>query len=107
MVIEYLAELEDNGICFIEIASNTSDCEISMFFQGEKDDPFPALESDCESGALKVTLEKLFRSLLKIPDSSPPLVKDVTTGNHSKTHHLTIQHEHTNSGKLLALLLLR
>ena len=99
MVLKFLAELEENDICFIGLCPKTtpSDSDLSMFFQGEKDDPFQVLKESCESGALKDKLEALYRSL--IPDRLPPLVKEIKTGEHSNKHYLTIQTEHI-SGKL-------
>ena len=99
MVIEFLLELAENGICFIGICPETTspDSDMSMFFQGEKDDPFQVLKKGCESGALKDKLDVSIRSL--IPDRLPPLVKEVKTGEHSNKHHVTIQTEHS-SGKL-------
>ena len=90
IVIEFLAELAENGICFTGISASNSD--LTMFFQGEKEEPFPSL-NDCESGSLKDTLEKLIRSLLKIPGSLPPLIKSVATGKHSDNHHSTTETE--------------
>ena len=83
MIIKFLAELAENGICFIGICPETtpSDSDLSMFFQGEKEDPFQVLKESCDSGALKDKLEELIRSLL--PDRFPPLVKEVKTGEHS------------------------
>ena len=98
MVIKFLAELAENGICFIGICPETtsSDNDLSIFFQGERDDSFQVLKKGCESGTLKAKLEALIRSL--IPDRLPPLVKEVKTGEHSNKHHVTFQ---TNSGKSL------
>ena len=58
-----------------------SDSDLSIFFQGAKEDPFMFLEIGCESGALKDKLEALIRSL--VPDRLPPLVKEVKMGDHS------------------------
>ena len=99
-VDEILAELAENDIYFIGMCTeNLNSDSMSMFFQGEKDDPFPALERCCKSGLLKDKLENLFLFLLEIPDKSwPPLVKIVTTGKHSNKHHVTTQTEQI-SGK--------
>ena len=99
MVIDFLAELAKNGICIIGICpeATPSDSDLSMFFQGEKDDSFQLLEKSCESGALNDKLEALIRSL--IPDRLPPLVKEVRIGRHSNKHHVAIQTERS-LGKL-------
>ena len=98
MIIEFLAELAENGICFIGIRPETtsSDSDLCMFLQGEKEDSFQVLKEGCESGVLKVKLEALIRSL--IPDRLLPLVKEVRTGKHSNKHHVTIQTD-LSSGK--------
>ena len=92
-----LAELQDNDICFI--GSCTSNSGLSMFFQGETDDSSSALNNGCESGSLKNKLESWFRSSLEIPERWPPLVKEVTTGQHSNKHQVTTETEQ-NSGEL-------
>ena len=99
IVINFLAELAENCICFIGIFPEITslDSDMSMFFQGKKDDSFEVLKEGCESGALKGKLEAMIRSL--IPDRLPPLVKEVRTGEHSNKHHVTIQTDRS-SGKL-------
>ena len=97
-VDELLGELAENDIHFIGAYTGTSKGSFSMFLQGEKDDSLQVLNNGCESGSLKDKLENLFRSLLKIPDSEPPLVKEVTTGQHSNRHHVTTETE-LNSSK--------
>ena len=59
---------------------------------------YSVAERHCESGSLKDTLEEFVRSLFKIPEDSSPLVKMVTTGNHSNKHHVTTTTEQ-NSGE--------
>ena len=100
MVIELLVELVENGICFIGTCPecSSSSTNLSMFFQGKNDDPFPFLKRGCDSGSLKDTLEKLCRFLLDIPGNDPPLLRKVTTGKHSNMHQLTTKTEQ-NSGK--------
>ena len=95
LINELLAELEKEGIYFIGTVSynTTSNRGFSMFFQSDRDDTIPVFK-----GSLKDSLEKLFRFLLKIPDSCPPLVKKVTTGMHSNKHHVTAETEQI-SGK--------
>ena len=90
IVNELLTELAENGISFIGTCPDitTSKGGLSMFFQGETNDSCSFLKSGSESGSLKNTLEKLFLSLLKIPNSWPPLVIKVTTGKHSYKHHV-------------------
>ena len=97
IVNEILAELAENDIEFIGTCTGTGKGSMSMFLQGRQDDPLPVLNDGCKSGALKVTLEELFRSLLEIKDSWPPLVKDVTTGQHSNKHHMTRNTEQNSS----------
>ena len=87
-VDEFLTQLAENDIYFIGTCKETLKSSISMFVQGREDNPLPMLNEDCESGLLQVKLERLFRSLLKIPDSCPHLVKEVTTGQHSNKHHV-------------------
>ena len=93
---ELLAELEKEGIYFI--GTCTSKSGLSIFVQGEKDDSSAVLNNGCESESLKNKLEAWFRSLLEIPESWPPLVKKVTTVEHSMKHHVTTETEQ-NSGK--------
>ena len=93
IVSEILAELAKNDIYFIGTCIGTSKESVSLFFQGGKDNSLSVLQEGCESGSLKNTLEKFVRSLLKIPDSSPPLMKMVSTGNHSNRHHVTTSTE--------------
>ena len=91
IVDDLLAEFGKNDIHFVGTCTNTPDSySVSL---GENDDSIGLLKTSCESGSLKDTLEKLFRALLDIPDSWPPLVKEVTTGKHSKKHHLNIETE--------------
>ena len=97
IVDKLLAELAENDIYFIGTCTSTSKGSVSMFLQGRQDDPLPVLNNGCESGSLKVTVEEIFRSLLEIPDSEPPLVKEVTTGQHSNKHHVTTETEHNSS----------
>ena len=96
IVIEFLAELAEKGICFIGAGheTGTSSSDLTMFFRGEKENPFPVLKSSCESGSLKDTLEKGFRSLLKIPENWPPLLKMVTIGKHSTKHLIEKTEKH-------------
>ena len=97
---DILAELKENGIHFIGTCTATRDSDpMSMFFQSENKDQIGLLKTDCESGSLKGQLEKLFRAVLDIPDSWPPLVKQVTTGKHSNQHQLDRETE-TKSGDL-------
>ena len=105
-VVEFLAELAENDISFIGICpeTSTSNSDLSMFFQGEKEDPFPAMKSDCESGSIKTRLEKLYRSLLKVPDRWPPLVKEVTLGQHSSIQRV-ITHTKEASGNFSFLII--
>ena len=104
IVDELLAELAENDICFIGTCTGTSKASISMFLQGGRDDSLRVLNEGCETGSLKDKLETGFRSLLKIPDSEPPLVKEVTTGQHSNRHHVTTEIGH-NSGKWISYVL--
>ena len=97
IVDELLAELAENDIYFIGACPGTSKNSISMFLQGGKDDSLPVLKDSCKSGSLKLTLEKMFRSLVEVPDSWPPLVKDVTLGQHSNKHHVAIETEQNSS----------
>ena len=102
MVIEFLVELAEKGICFIGVyqEASTSNSHLTMLFQGGEEDPFPVLKSSCESGLLNDKLEKGFRSLLKIPNNWPPLVKMVTMGKHSLKHYVNKETEHS-AGKLI------
>ena len=86
-----LAELAENDIYFIGTCTGTSKGSISMFLQGGRDDSLQVLNDGCESGSLKDKLETGFRSLLEIPDNESPLVKEVTTGQHSNKHHVTTE----------------
>ena len=98
IVDDLLAELGKNDIHFVGTCTITAESDsVQLFSQGENDDPIGSLKTSCESGSLKNTLEKLFRALLDIPDTSPPLVKEVTTGKYSKKHRLDIGTEQ-NSG---------
>ena len=92
-----LAELAENDIYFIGTCTSTSMGSFSMFLQGGNDDSLQVLNDGCESGTLKNKLETGFRSLLEIPDSEPPLVKEVTTGQHSNRHHVTKETQHISS----------
>ena len=92
-----LAELAENDIYFIGTCTVTSKGSFSMFLQGGSDDSLQVLNDGCESGSLKDKLETGFRSLLEIPDSEPPLVKEVTTGQHSNRHHVTTEPERNSS----------
>ena len=98
IVDELLAELTKNDIYFIGACPGTSKGSMSMYLQGENDDPRPVLNDGCKSGTLKGTLENVFRFLGEIPNSEPPLVKEVTMGEHSDKHHATILTEQ-NAGK--------
>ena len=100
IVDEILAELAKQDIYFIGTCPRTSNTgSISVFLQSEKDDPSSVLTSRCEPESLKTTLQKLFQSLL--PDK-PPLVKKVTTGEHSIRHPVIEQ----NKGKLTSIFIL-
>ena len=98
IVHEFLEELEENDIHFIGTCTVTAESDsVSLFFQGENEDSIGLLKSGCESGSLKDRLEKLLRVLIDIPDTWPPLVKQVTTEKHSNRHHLYTETE-KNSG---------
>ena len=100
---DLLEELEENDIYFIGTCTVTADSDsMSVYVQSENDDPIRLLKTACESGSLKNTLEKLFRSLLDISDKWPPLVKDVTTGKHSHIHQLNSEMG-KNSGKFIQM----
>ena len=81
-IVELLAELRKKDIHFL----GTSNSGLSIFFQSETNDPLQAMGSDGESESMQQKLEKCLRSLLKIPDSWPPLVKEVTIGQPSRKH---------------------
>ena len=106
IVDELLEKLAENDIYFVGSCTGTSKNIVSVFLQGGKDDSLPVLQESCESGSLKNTLDKLFRSLFKIPEGSPPLVKMVTTGNHSNRHHATTATEQ-NSGEWIICFMFR
>ena len=97
LIDEVLADLKVEGIYFIGTCTSDNVTSMSVFFQGKTENPFPVLTSGCQSGSLKDKLEKLFRSLLKIPGSWPPLLKEVTMGKQSNTHYVTTGIEQ-NSG---------
>ena len=98
---DILAELKENGIHFIGTCTATKNSDpMSMFFQGETEDQIGLLKTGCESGTLKGKFEKLFRAVLNIPDSEPPLVEQVTTGKHSNKHQLDRETEH-NPGEFI------
>ena len=99
-----LAELAENDIHFIGTCTRTSKGGLSVFLQGGRDDLLQVLNDDCESGSMKDKLETGFRSLLEIPDSEPPLVKEVSTGQHSNKHHVTTETEHISSKRISSVL---
>ena len=106
IVDELLAKLAENDIYFIGACTGTSKNSVSMFLQGRKDDSLPVLQEGCESGSLKNTMDKFVRTLFKIPEGSPPLVKMVTTGNHSDRHHVTTA-TGQNSGEIIICFMFR
>ena len=93
IVNEILAELKENDIHFVGTCAVPSNSDsLPMFFQSKAKNSF--LKNGCESGTLKNTLEKLFRTLL--PEREPPLVKEATMGQQSDNHHLNTEQ---NSGE--------
>ena len=94
IVDDLLAELEENDIYFIGTCAVTEDSDsISLFLQAENDDPNGWLKAIFESRSLENTFDKLFRALLNIPESWPPLVKQVTMGKQSKRHLMNTKTE--------------
>ena len=106
IVDDLLAELAKNNIYFTGTCTGTLKNSVSMFLQGEESNSFTVLKEGCESGSVKDRLEKFVRSLFKIPEGSPPLVKMVTTGKHSNRHHMTTATEQ-NSGEWIICFMFR